>query len=58
MAGKLSSFSRRLAKIEQRRIDEASRAKLAYCICRELTVVHDDKLEEFEAEKNKPCPAH
>lgn len=58
MSGKLSSLNRRLAKIERQLIDEARRAELANCICRKTTVADSDKPEEFEAEKNKPCPSH
>ena len=58
MSGKLSNFSRRLAKIERQLIDRARRVDLANCNCRKVTIFHPSKPEEFEAEKNKPCPAH
>ena len=58
MSGRLSSFERRLAKLERQLADKALRAKLVNCNCRKSTVVYAHKREEFEAEKNKPCPAH
>lgn len=60
MSANLSSFSRRLAKLEQQLADAVRSEELSRgtCICRKHTVVYDDKLEEFESEKNKPCPTH
>jgi len=59
MSGKLSSLSRRLAKIERQLIEGARREELlANCICRQLTMVDPDKPEEFEAEMNETCPVH
>jgi hypothetical protein len=58
MSGKLSSFSRRLAKLERQLADRAWRAKLVNCNCGQVIVFDDLKPEKFEAEKNKPCPAH
>jgi hypothetical protein len=61
MSGKLSSLSRRLAKVEQQMADQARRAELANCTCRhmpDLTLVYPFQPEEFEAEMNLPCPAH
>jgi hypothetical protein len=58
MSGKLSSLSRRLAKIERQLIDGARREELENCICRQLTVADPNKPEEFEAEMNETCPLH
>lgn len=58
MSGKLSSLSRRLAKVERQLIDEARREGMAGCICSAMTLADADKPEEFEAEMNEPCPAH
>ena len=58
MSGKLSSLSRRLAKVERQLIDEARREGMADCICSAMTLADADKPEEFEAEMNEPCPAH
>jgi hypothetical protein len=58
MSGKLSSLSRRLAKVEQQAADQARRAELANCACTDLTIANPDLPEEFEAEMNLPCPAH
>jgi hypothetical protein len=58
MSGKLSSLERRLAKLERQLADRAWRAKPVNCNCRQATISDSRKPEEFEAEKNKPCPAH
>jgi hypothetical protein len=58
MSRKLSSISNRLAKLEQKWADRARGEDLVNCICRKVTVFYSHKPEEFEAEKNKPCPAH
>jgi len=58
MSGKISSLSRRLAKIERQLIDGARRAELANCICQELTVADPNNPEKFEAEMNETCPVH
>ena len=56
MSGKLSSLSRRLAKVEQQLADVARREELANCICREMTITFE--AEEFEAEMNRTCLVH
>jgi hypothetical protein len=59
MSGKLSGLWKRLAKLEQRMAEQARRAELASCTCvRTLTVALPDQPEQFEAEMNRPCPAH
>jgi hypothetical protein len=59
MSGKLSSLSRRLAKVEQQMADQARRAELANCSCVHMPTIADpNQPEEFEAEMNLPCPAH
>ncbi len=57
MPGKLSSLSRRLAKVERQLID-AARPDEADCTCSPFTVADPDKPEEFEAKMNQPCPVH
>ncbi len=55
MSGKLSSLSRRLAKIEQQMADQAQRAELANCNCKhmpDVTIANTVLPEEFEAEMN------
>jgi hypothetical protein len=59
MSGKLSSLSRRLAKVEQQVAERTKREELANCICGTsvaFTVIHD--AEQFEVEMNRPCPVH
>jgi hypothetical protein len=58
MSGKLSSLSRRLAKVEQQRANRARRAKLFNCICRDETIVTSDRPQNFAAEMDLPCPSH
>jgi hypothetical protein len=61
MSGKLSSLSRRLAKVEQRMTDQARRAELANCTCIHspwVTGAITGQSEKFEAEMSLPCPAH
>ena len=56
MSGKLSSLSRRVAKLEQQRADRKRGEQLANCICCESTMTHE--AEKFEAEMNRTCPVH
>src|ERR1035441_7477198 len=58
MSGRLSSFERRLAKLERQLAHKALRANLVNCNCGQLLKFEDTKPEEIEAEKNKPCPVH
>lgn len=65
MSGRLSSLSRRLAKVEQRQADRARREELADCNCPKLksTVPFlapfiPEPLESLEAELHEMCPVH
>jgi hypothetical protein len=49
------NLERRLARAEQK-LEIETQSALANCICKGLTIVSSD--EEFEAEKNRKCPAH
>ena len=62
MSSKLSELNKRLAKVEQRAADIATRQSFANCNCYpdplvlKILVVKDAK--EFEAHMNLSCPAH
>jgi hypothetical protein len=65
MSGRISSLSRRLAKVEQQQADRARREELADCNCPELksTVPFlapciPEPLEALEAELHEMCPVH
>jgi hypothetical protein len=59
MSGKLSSLSRRLAKLEQQRADRAMREELANCICgTKMAFRVFSNASEFEEEMNRTCPVH
>lgn len=64
MSGKVSSLSRRLAKMEKATAKRAERDKLAGCICKYypspngVTVAISTEPDKFEAEMNQTCSAH
>jgi hypothetical protein len=50
------NLEKRLAQAERKLADIQTEIALANCICKGVTIVSSD--EEFEAEKNRKCPAH
>jgi hypothetical protein len=60
MSGKVSSLSRRLARMENALAEAAERKRLANCICKYHGVTHacSEDPWSFEAEMNQRCPVH
>jgi len=62
MSGRLSSLSRRLAKVEQQQADRARREELADCNCpaikSSVSFLVPIFPEALEAQLNKTCPVH
>ena len=50
------NLEKRLAQVERKLADIQTEIALANCICKGVTIVWSN--EEFEAEKNRRCPAH
>jgi hypothetical protein len=59
VAGKLSNLRTRLAKVERRLGDVTRQEQLANCNCEFIgATIACNPPENFEAEMNRPCPAH
>jgi hypothetical protein len=58
MTGRLSSFNKRLDKVERQQAERNRRLVVAECNCREITIALPHQAKEFEAEINRTCTAH
>lgn len=59
VAGRLSNLRTRLAKVERRLGNVAKKEQLANCNCKFIgATIACNPPEHFEAEMNRPCPAH
>lgn len=52
------SLRKRLARVERALANTAKQKEQASCICRDITTADTHNPGEFEAEMNRPCPAH
>jgi hypothetical protein len=59
VSGRLSNLRTRLAKVERRLGDVARQEQLTNCNCKFIgATIACNPPEHFEAEMNRPCPAH